>query len=126
MRALGGRIEKASQFIQEVIATIIEIKEMCKQMSVIMQFQYTKGHPGKIKEFHQDPSVFLINMCHNEANKARIKYKKSKYSSPVELNGVYLICYKRTPFDRTVAEGVREINAKVAELDYIASQYKEK
>ena len=45
-------------------------------MRVIVQFQYMKGHPGKIKEFHPDPSAFLMNMCPNEANKARIKHKK--------------------------------------------------
>ena len=65
-------------------------------------------------------------MCHNKANKARIKHKKGQYSSLVKPNSVYLIYHKGTLFNRTVAEGVREINAKVAELDYIASQYKEK
>ena len=30
MRVLGGRIEKASQFAQEAMATITEIKKKCK------------------------------------------------------------------------------------------------
>ena len=64
-------------------------------------------------------------MCHTEANRARLKYKKGQHSALVELNGVYLICHKRRPFDRTVAEGVREIDVKAAEIDYIMSQYKD-
>jgi hypothetical protein len=43
----------------------------------------------------------------------------------VELNGVYLIYHKVRLFDRTVAKGVREIDAKVVEIDYITSQYKD-
>ena len=66
-----------------------------------------------------------MNMCHTEVNRVRLKHKKGQHSIPVELNGVYLICYKGRSFDRIVAEGVREIDVKVAEIDYIVSQYED-
>jgi len=60
-----------------------------------------------------------MNLCHNEATKARIKYKKEQNAAVVEPNGIYLITYQEQLFDRIVAEGIREIDAKAAEIDYI-------
>jgi len=51
IRVLSTKIEKVTQFIQEAIAMITVIKQICNQMNVIVRFEYTKGYPRKIKEF---------------------------------------------------------------------------
>lgn len=60
IRCLISGLQKATQYTQERSATISAIKEKCKEMVVMVNFEYVISYKQKVNEFKQDLLVYLI------------------------------------------------------------------
>ena len=60
IRCLISGLQKVTQYTQERSATISAIKEKCKEMVVMVNFEYVISYKQKVNEFKQDLLVYLI------------------------------------------------------------------
>ena len=63
-----------------------------------------------MKEFHEDPPIFLLQECNKKANKIRLKVEKEIITLNIPFYRLYLIFKDRIYQDAKVAKMIRLID----------------
>jgi len=114
-RFLNKEMKRISDYTTVGSSLLCEVERLIKKLRGKVTIECTRGHPKKIKQFHEDPSAFLIQEYDKKANNIRQEVEIGIRGTKLDNIGMYTLRKDRAIIDNTIIEAIQTIDTQLEE-----------